>query len=65
MPNSKDNKIMHDRPVIAGTRITVSIIIGSLADGMTEDEIKREYDIMAEDSRECLEYSVRMKNKEY
>lgn len=45
---------MHSRPVIKGTRIPVSVIIGSLAAGMSEDEIKNEYGITSQDIRDCL-----------
>jgi uncharacterized protein (DUF433 family) len=64
MPITIDEKIMHGRPVIKGTRIPVSIIIGSLADGMTEEEIKQEYGISSEDIRDCLKYSSRIIDNE-
>lgn len=64
MPITIDEKIMHGRPVIKGTRIPVSIIIGSLADGMNEEEIKQEYDISSEDIRDCLKYSSRIIDNE-
>ncbi len=44
-----DPATCHGRPVIRGTRVPVSIVLGSLAAGMTSDEIKREYDLTEED----------------
>ena len=46
-----DPTICHGKPVIRGTRVPVTIIVGSLAGGMTFDEIQREYDLSAEDIR--------------
>ncbi len=38
-----DPEIHHGDPCIKGTRIPVATIIGSLADGMTPEEIKTTY----------------------
>jgi uncharacterized protein (DUF433 family) len=46
-----DPKICHGKPVIRGTRTPVAIVVGSLAGGMSFDEIQREYDLTAEDIR--------------
>ncbi len=35
--------IHHGEPCVAGTRIPVALIVGSLADGMSTDEVIREY----------------------
>lgn len=39
------NKICDGKPVIRGTRMPVTLIIGSLAGGMTYEEVQREYDL--------------------
>ena len=45
-PNiSVDPQIHHGAPVITGTRIPVSIIVGSLSGGMIKEEVSREYAI--------------------
>ncbi len=49
-----DPIVSHGRPVIRGTRVPVTIVIGSLAGGMTFDEIQREYDLTADDIRTAL-----------
>jgi uncharacterized protein (DUF433 family) len=38
-----DKNIHHGEPCIKGTRVPVSIIVGSIADGMSIDEILDEY----------------------
>ena len=53
-----DESICHGRPIIRGTRITAASIIGSLASGMTIDEIEAEYDISGEDVRAALAYAA-------
>jgi uncharacterized protein (DUF433 family) len=50
--------IHHGKLVIRGTRLPVSTVIGSLAGGMTSEEIQREYDITAEDIRAALDFAA-------
>jgi uncharacterized protein (DUF433 family) len=38
-----DPGLRHGEPCMRGTRIPVAAIIGSLADGMSEDEIRKAY----------------------
>jgi uncharacterized protein (DUF433 family) len=38
-----DKDIHHGEPCIKGTRVPVAIIVGSIADGMSMDEILQEY----------------------
>lgn len=40
---SSDPRVMHGQAVIAGTRVPVSVILDSLAAGMTTEEITAEY----------------------
>ncbi|MBS3080176.1 DUF433 domain-containing protein [Candidatus Pacearchaeota archaeon] len=40
-----DDDIRFGKPIVEGTRITVGEILGSLAGGMTPDEIVEEYGI--------------------
>lgn len=51
-----DPAICRGKPVIRGSRVPVTIIVGSLAGGMTFDEIQREYDLSAEDIRAALKF---------
>jgi len=40
-----DPSVCHGRPVVRGTRVPVAIIVGSLAGGMSFEEIQAEYDL--------------------
>jgi uncharacterized protein (DUF433 family) len=51
-----DPNICHGKPVIRGTRVPVTVVVGSLAGGMTFEEIQREYDLTAEDIRAALKF---------
>ena len=42
-------KIMLGKPIIKGTRITVELIVGDLADGMTIEEILEAYPHLTKD----------------
>ncbi len=46
-----DPAICHGKPVIRGTRVPVTVVVGSLAGGMTFEDVQREYDITADDIR--------------
>lgn len=41
-----DPKILSGKPIIRGTRITVSTILDLLATGMSLDEVKKEYPVL-------------------
>lgn len=53
-----DSKLCHGKPVIRGTRVPVSRIIGGLAGGMSREEIIREYEVAAEDIEAALNYAT-------
>jgi uncharacterized protein (DUF433 family) len=52
-----DPDICHGKPVIRGTRLPVALVIGSVAGGMSFEEIQREYDLTAEDIRAALRFA--------
>jgi uncharacterized protein (DUF433 family) len=54
--------IHHGKFVIRGTRLPVSIVIGSLAGGMTSEDIQREYGVTEEDIRAALEFAAELAN---
>jgi len=54
--------IHHGKLCIRGTRLPVSTVIGSLAGGMTSEDIKREYGITEEDIRAALEFAADLVN---
>jgi uncharacterized protein (DUF433 family) len=51
-----DTAICRGKPVIQGTRMPVTVIIGSLAGGMTFEEVQREYEITSDDIRAALRF---------
>ncbi|MBI3036188.1 DUF433 domain-containing protein [Candidatus Woesearchaeota archaeon] len=54
-----DPKVMAGKPVVKGTRIPVDAILQRIAEGMTIDEILRDYpNITRDDIKAALEYSA-------
>lgn len=51
-----DAATAHGKPVIRGTRVPVTVVVGSLAGGMTFEEVQREYDVTIEDVRAALKF---------
>lgn len=51
-----DPAICHGKPVIRGTRMPVSLVVGSLAGGMSFEQLRQEYDLTAEDIRAALKF---------
>jgi len=59
-----DPEIQHGKPVIRGTRVPITRIIGGLSDGMTKEEIMKEYEVTDEDIRAALKYAAELVEKE-
>ncbi len=56
---SIDPEIHHGEPCIKGTRVPVTIIVGSMADGMSIEEVVNEYpQITHEAVRAALAYAA-------
>ncbi len=52
-----DPEIQHGKPLIRGTRVSITRIIGGLAGGMAKEEIMREYEVTEEDIEAALNYA--------
>ena len=52
-----DPSICHGKPVIRGTRMPVSLIVGSLAGGMSFGEVEREYGLVRDQVRAALKFA--------
>ena len=52
-----DPEIQHGKPVIRGTRVLVTRIVGGLTGGMTKGEVIREYEVTEEDIAAALNYA--------
>ena len=59
-----DPQICHGKPVIRGTRTPVAIVVGSLAGGMSFEEVEREYSISADDIRVALAFATELVDQE-
>jgi uncharacterized protein (DUF433 family) len=59
-----DPEVQHGKPVIRGTRVPVTRIIGGLAGGMTAEEVAREYGVSQADVMAALEYANRLIEQE-
>ncbi|MDM8559614.1 DUF433 domain-containing protein [Candidatus Parabeggiatoa sp. HSG14] len=60
-----DTRIMGGRACIRGMRITASLIINLIANGMTTKEILQEYpDLEIEDVSQALQYAAFLANEE-
>ena len=55
-----DPEIQHGKPVIRGTRVPVTRIVGGLAGGMAKEEIMREYEVTEEDIWAALSYATEL-----
>jgi uncharacterized protein (DUF433 family) len=59
-----DPAICHGKPVIRGTRLPVSLVVGSLAGGMTFEQLQQEYDLTMEDILAALKFVGELANQE-
>ena len=60
-----DPSLMGGRACIRGMRITVSLVVNLVANGMSTDDIIREYpDLERDDIREALQYASALANEE-
>jgi len=57
---SVDRTIHHGATVISGTRVPVSIVLGSLAGGMTKAQVMREYELSQEQVGAALAYAAQV-----
>ena len=63
---SIDPAVCFGKPCIRGTRIWVSLVLDFLANGMTMDEIQREYpQVAADDILACIAYGAEMIRERY
>jgi uncharacterized protein (DUF433 family) len=57
--------VMGGRACIRGMRITVALVVNLVANGMSAEDIIREYpDLEREDVREALQYALALANEE-
>ena len=59
-----DPRICHGKPVVRGTRMSVSLIVGSLAGGMSFEEVEKEYGVTQEGIRAALKFAGELVDQE-
>ena len=59
-----DPKVCHGKPVIHGTRTPVAIVVGSLAGGMSFEDVQREYGLTIEEIRAALRFASELLERE-
>ncbi|TWT41010.1 hypothetical protein RAS1_37010 [Phycisphaerae bacterium RAS1] len=60
-----DPDVHHGDPCIAGTRVPVAMIVGSLADGLTEEAVLAQYpQLKSADIRAALAYAAEVLRQE-
>jgi uncharacterized protein (DUF433 family) len=57
---SIDPQVQHRRPVIAGTRVPVVAILGEIAEGMSHDDIAREYGVTTADVVAAVDFAAEL-----
>ena len=55
-----DKDIRHGKPVVKGTRVPIDIVLGSLAGGMSYQEVCEDYEITEDDIRAAIEYASKL-----
>lgn len=57
---SIDPAVCHGKPVIKGTRVLVSTILGALAGGDSREEVERDYSITSDQISAALQFASDM-----
>lgn len=55
-----DPEIVHGKPIIAGTRVPVALVLGQLAGGVSYEEMEREYGLKREQVLTALGYAAQL-----
>ncbi len=55
-----DSQVIHGRPVVAGTRVPVEVVVGALAGESSFEDIRQDYHLTDEQIRAALGYAAQM-----
>jgi uncharacterized protein (DUF433 family) len=62
---TSDPKVCHGKACVRGTRVMVSVVLDNLADGLTPEDIVREYPpLTIEDVRAAVAYAAALSREE-
>ena len=59
-----DPAIQFGKPLIAGTRVPVDVVVGHIAAGDTVEEVMKEYQLEREDVQAALKYASKIVGEE-
>jgi uncharacterized protein (DUF433 family) len=55
-----DPQVVHERPVVAGTRVPVEVVVGELAGGSSFEDVMNDYHLTDEQIRAALAHAAQM-----
>jgi uncharacterized protein (DUF433 family) len=55
-----DPQILHGKPVLAGTRVPVALVLGQMAGGVGFEELEREYGVTRAQAQVALAYAAQL-----
>ena len=59
-----DPEVVHGKPVLAGTRIPVALVLGQLAAGVDFEELEREYGVTRQEALAAIGYAAQLVGSE-
>jgi uncharacterized protein (DUF433 family) len=59
-----DPQVHFGKPVIQGTRVPVSVVVGAVAAGDSTEEVASEYGLTPQDVRAALSYAAKVLEEE-
>jgi uncharacterized protein (DUF433 family) len=63
---TRDPRVCHGQAIVRGTRVTVSVVLDALADGLTEAEVLAEYPTLTSRGvRAAIAYGAELARDEY
>jgi len=60
-----DPQVCFGRPTVRGHRVWVSLVLDFLANGMSIEEVMREYSLEEADVRACIAYGAAMSRERF
>jgi uncharacterized protein (DUF433 family) len=55
-----DEKVQFDKPILAGTRVPVEVVVGHIAAGDTIEVVMKEYGLTREQVLAALKYAAKL-----
>jgi uncharacterized protein (DUF433 family) len=55
-----DPEVVHGRPVVAGTRVPVEVVVGELAGGSSFEDVMQDYHLTNEQISAALAYATQV-----